>query len=112
MTAPMGESRSGKERWTIRFFMPRSYTRETLPEPTNSAVRIVTKPPETFGVLRFTGLPAPHAVAGQQARLLSILAGSAWQQDGAPVAWFYDPPWTIPFLRRNEVAVRVLPRPP
>ncbi|PRC49286.1 heme-binding protein, partial [Mycobacterium sp. ITM-2017-0098] len=26
-----------------------------------------------------------------------------------PVAWFYDPPWTLPFRRRNEVAVAVTP---
>ena len=26
---------------------------------------------------------------------------------GDPVVWFYDPPWTLPPLRRNEVAVRV-----
>jgi hypothetical protein len=35
------------------------------------------------------------------------LAGSKWQPQGEPVAWFYDPPWTLPPLRRNEAAVPV-----
>jgi hypothetical protein len=41
-----------------------------------------------------------------------MLAGSGWQPAGAAEAWFYDPPWTIPALRRNEIAVPVLPREP
>ncbi|HEY2195594.1 MAG TPA: hypothetical protein VGH76_25280 [Actinomycetospora sp.] len=30
---------------------------------------------------------------------------------GEPVAWFYDPPWTLPFRRRNEIAVPVAQTP-
>lgn len=37
------------------------------------------------------------------------LDGTNWTPSGAPVAYFYDPPWTLPFLRRNEVAVPVAP---
>jgi len=61
-------------------------------------------------VLRFTGSTAPQAVAAARARLLAALATGPWQPAGEPVAWFYDPPWTIPTLRRNEVAVPVTPR--
>jgi hypothetical protein len=46
-------------------------------------------------------------VAAETATLLDRLAGSGWTAAGSPVAWFYDPPWTIPALRRNEVAVIV-----
>ena len=53
---------------------------------------------------------APEAVARQNAALLQALATVPWQPTGAPVAWFYDPPWTLPWLRRNEVAVPVAPR--
>jgi hypothetical protein len=38
------------------------------------------------------------------------LPATRWEAAGEPVAWFYDPPWTIPALRRNEVAVPVAPR--
>ena len=67
-------------------------------------------PPETVAVLRFSGTPSPDAVAARTGELVKALAASAWQPAGAPVAWFYDPPWTIPSLRRNEVAVPVSPR--
>ena len=107
MTAPVAQSRTPAGGWTIRFFMPAQYTLDTLPRPTDPAVRIVPVPPETFAVLRFTGSTGADAVASRQAELTQALAGTPWHIAGPTVAWFYDPPWTIPFLRRNEVAVAV-----
>jgi hypothetical protein len=111
MTAPVAQERA-EGGWTIRFFMPSGYTEETLPKPTDPRVRIVPVPGETVAVLRFRGAPGPEEVAAQQARLLSALATGPWAPAGEPEAWFYDPPWTIPALRRNEVVVRVTPREP
>jgi SOUL heme-binding protein len=40
--------------------------------------------------------------------LLGALASSSgWTVAGPAVDWFYDPPWTLAMLRRNEVAVPV-----
>jgi hypothetical protein len=40
---------------------------------------------------------------------MEALNDPGWKVTGAPTALFYDPPWTIPFLRRNEVVVTVMP---
>lgn len=94
-------------RWTIRFTMPAAFTRDTLPVPDDDGIAIVDVPAEMVAVITFSGSTAPDAVQ-HQARLLSrILATSPWTPIGPPAAQFYDPPWTLPFLRRNEVAVRV-----
>jgi SOUL heme-binding protein len=110
MTAPVVAS-TGPAGLTMRFFMPAAYTPATLPEPVDPRVRIVEVPGETLAVLRFTGSTAPSAVAAREADLARALAGSAWEPTGPAVALFYDPPWTVPFLRRNEVAVPVARRP-
>ncbi|MFD2183961.1 SOUL family heme-binding protein [Rhodoplanes azumiensis] len=103
------DARSGGDppRWTIRFFMPEKFTRETLPVPNDAGIAIVEVPAETVAVIRFAGSTAPEAVQHQARLLTRILKTSAWRAVGAPVAQFYDPPWTLPPLRRNEVAQRV-----
>jgi len=110
MTAPVAQTRDAAGRWRIRFYMPSSYTMATLPKPNDAAVTLVQVPPETFAVLRFSGSIGAASVASHTADLVRGLENSAWRPVGAPVAWFYDPPWTLPPLRRNEVAVPVLPK--
>jgi len=109
MTAPVAQSRDAQGQWVVRFFMPSSYTLATLPVPDDGRVRLVEVPGETMAVLRFTGVASISAVSAKREALLAALKPSAWQPTGVPVAWYYDPPWTIPFLRRNEVAVPVAP---
>lgn len=106
MTAPVSQTREGAA-WRVRFFMPSKYTLETLPKPNNPAVQIVQVPGETMAVLRFSNSRSTEAVAQRTAELLRGLEGSRWSVAGAPVTWLYDPPWTLPFFRRNEVAVAV-----
>ena len=86
--------------------MPAQWTLASLPVPNDPAVELVAVPAATYAVLRFTGSTSAEAVAPRRAELASALAGSGWVARGEPVAWFYDPPWTIPFLRRNEVPCR------
>lgn len=110
MTAPVAQAAEGPDAWRIRFFMPARWTRETLPEPTDPKVAIVEVPGEVMAVRRFSGLPSAEAVRAEAARLGEALEHGPWVAEGPILAWFYDPPWTLPPLRRNEVAVRVVPR--
>ncbi len=107
MTAPVAQDRNGAGEWVVRFFMPATFTLDTLPTPRDSRVRLVPVPADTVAVLRFSGSTGADAVAREQGRLQAALSGSGWVTDGAPFAWFYDPPWTLPPLRRNEVGVAV-----
>jgi hypothetical protein len=110
MTAPVSQETGPGGTWVIRFFMPAEWTLETLPRPNDPAVTLVPVPAETVAVLRFTGDRSPDAVAARSGDLLRTLEDTSWRPTGRPVTWFYDPPWTIPFLRRNEVAVPVVAR--
>lgn len=109
MTAPVSQTRDSTGKWRVRFFMPSQYSTETLPKPNNPAVQIIEVPGETMAVLRFSNSRSAEAVAEKTVELLKSLAGSKWLASGTPAAWFYDPPWTLPFFRRNEVAVLVRP---
>lgn len=107
MTAPVAQERAGPGQWVIRFFMPAEKTMETLPTPNDAAVRLVTVPDETVAVRRFTGCRNRRAVASQAAQLMTTVREIGLEPAGTPAAWFYDPPWTVPMLRRNEVVVAV-----
>jgi hypothetical protein len=112
MTAPVdqtaaGEGEAAPGAWTIRFFMPAKYSLEQLPAPKDPAVRLQTVPGGDYAVLTFHGAWGPGAMRRREAELIGGLAQGSWRAQGQPSAWFYDPPWTLPALRRNEVAVRV-----
>ncbi|MFM8598474.1 MAG: SOUL family heme-binding protein [Mycobacterium sp.] len=109
MTAPVAAQRGAGDQWVIRFFMPAGNTLDTLPTPDDERVHLVEVPAETVAVLRFSGLATPSAVAAHTDDLLTILRTHGLKPAAEPVTWFYDPPWTIPFRRRNEVAVSLGP---
>ena len=109
MTAPVAQApatqASGEAGWVIRFYLPATLT--DPPVPNDARVRVAPVPEETVAVLRFSGTATADAVAERTKALTAALSGSPWHASGEPVAWFYDPPWTLPPLRRNEVAVPV-----
>jgi len=109
MTSPVVQQPAGGESWSIQFIMPSKYTMATLPQPNDPRVRLVEIPARTFAVVRFSGLGKADAVAQHEKALDAALAGSSWRAVGEPVTWYYDPPWTVPFMRRNEVARPVEP---
>lgn len=106
MTSPVSQS-PGDGGWTVQFFMPGKYRLADLPMPNDPSVKLVELAPETYAVKRFTGLGSPTTVARRNAELAAHLKARGRVTQGGPVVWFYDPPWTVPFLRRNEVALRL-----
>lgn len=109
MTAPV-EVDQGDEALVMRFFLPESFTAETAPRPTDPRVTLVVLDEAHIAVTSFTGWWTRAGVARRQAALVDQLTTTAWQAAGPPTAWFYDPPWTLPFFRRNEIAVPVVKR--
>jgi hypothetical protein len=100
MTAPV-QSSEGR----MMFFLPAEYGAASAPGPRDPRVQIVSVPSEKIAVLRFTGLGGVSPL--RQKQLLSGLIRSRWQAVGEPFMYYYDAPFTLPFLRRNEAAVVV-----
>lgn len=106
MTAPVMQQGAGQT-WLVRFVMPARYTMETLPSPRNPAVRLTAVPGKRFAVLRFSGLAGADSLKRHTEELESLVRARNLEVRSAPVFAFYDPPWTLPFMRRNEVMVEV-----
>jgi hypothetical protein len=106
MTAPV-ETAPGARGVRMRFFLPARYTAATAPRPTDARVHLILVPEETMAVLRFSGRGAEAELTRRKAALRAVLAPTPWRPVADPVILFYDPPFTLPFLRRTEAAVRV-----
>jgi len=105
MTVPVQSSPAGG---VMRFFLPRDVA-ENPPAPTDKLVRIVTVPAERLAVRRFSGSADAAKVATEERRLLADVARAGKTPTGTPFLLTYDAPFTLPFLRRNEVAVPLAP---
>jgi effector-binding domain-containing protein len=106
MTAPVTQQSAGGS-WEVRFIMPSSYTMDALPRPNNPSVKLISLPAERFAAIRFSGLAGDEAIARFKQRLLDRLAKQGLAPQGEVIMAFYNPPWTLPFLRRNEILVKV-----
>lgn len=106
MTAPVSQQNAG-DGWTISFTMPAGYTMDNLPRPVDPAVRLVEYPARRMAVVKFSGLAGEARMQAKQRELLDRVASAGLSPIGEPAFAFYDPPWTLPFLRRNEVMVEV-----
>jgi hypothetical protein len=91
----------------MRFFLPEDVVEAGPPVPNDPAVHIVTLPPADYVVIRFSGTLNDTVRIAQAEKLTHALAGRTWRAQGEPSVLSYDPPFALPFLRRNELAVEV-----
>ena len=106
MTAPVEVNKSDSA-LVMRFFMPSKYAISQLPEPTYYRVKLIEILKTTVAVLQFSGSTGDDAVANRTTELTKALGSTNWKIAGPATAYFYNPPWTLPFLRTNEVVIPV-----
>lgn len=109
MTAPVSMQQNDG-RWRVQFTMPSQYTMQTLPKPNNPDVKIVQVPAQTYGVIKFSGLAGSKKVAKKTETLKSWMQTQKLMITGTPELARYNPPWTLPFMRRNEVMMAYQPK--
>ena len=93
---------------TMQFVLPARLAAKP-PAPTDPKVAIVAVPARTLAVNRFSGSFGRRNLDTHLQELRDTLAHSGRTAEGAPIFLGYDPPFTIPFLRRNEVALQIEP---
>ncbi|MCX6557342.1 MAG: heme-binding protein [Candidatus Aminicenantes bacterium] len=106
MTAPVVATAVGDSQ-VISFGMPRSYTLEKLPKPTDPRVKIVLVPAKKYAVMRFSWYRSDARVKRMQEKLLSALARDGIVAEGSTAYAGYNAPWTPPWMTRNEVLVEI-----
>ena len=106
MTAPV-LSEEVEKGWYISFNMPKQFTKETLPIPNNSEVKIIEMPAEKYAVITFSGLVREKKYAEMLSLLNEEMKIRNLNPKSTVILARYNPPWTLPFWRRNEVWVKL-----
>ena len=115
MTVPVTRQRddAAEGRATVyRFVMERAYERGSLPVPDDDRVTIAEVPGGPFAVLRYRGRITEARFLKHVDLLRAALERDGIETVGEPVAAVYNGPWTPPFMRRNEVMIRLRPGQP
>ncbi len=106
MAAPVIQEKKGNA-WVMSFVMPEGYRLETLPVPLDDAVKLRMLPGRKVGVIRYSGLHSEHNLRNFAEKLTGWLEKNGNRVLSGARAASYDPPWTLPFLRRNEVHIDI-----
>ena len=93
--------------WVISFIMPDNYTLATLPKPNNKEIKIISLPREKYAVIVFSGLIRESSYQEKENLLNKFIKEKNLKTSGEIKIARYNPPWTLPFFRRNELMIKV-----
>ena len=106
MTAPVQQQSTGKS-WRMSFVMPSKYSMDSLPVPNNNRVRLKDILTKKFVVIEFSGTNSNENVTEHENQLMNYIEANQIKINDSPKYAFYNPPWSLPFLRRNEVMIEI-----
>ncbi|KAG4396484.1 hypothetical protein GLYMA_19G194936v4 [Glycine max] len=110
MTTPVLTTKmEDQDNWKMSFVMPSKYG-ANLPLPKDSSVRIKEVPRKIVAVVSFSGFVNDEEIKQRELKLRDALKSDSQFEikEGTSVEVAqYNPPFTLPFQRRNEIALEV-----
>ena len=107
MTAPVVQENVSDQLWKVHFVMPASYSIETLPRPNNNLVKLKNIESKRFVVIKFSGMAGNESIESHTLELKHFVDENRLTAKSLPIYAFYNPPWTLGFLRRNEIMLEL-----
>lgn len=107
MTAPVLQSFGADGEREMVFVLTDDFTAETAPEPADPQVRIAELPARRVAAYRFSGSFSDDAIAESTGTLQEWIREQRLSPIGPPESAGYNPPWTLPPFRRNEVLIPI-----
>jgi len=98
---------TASRQWRIEFTMPSDYTLANLPQPTNPDIKIREVPTRDYAAVRYSGLNTESRINEETSRLQTWVKQQGLVSTGAPELARYNPPWTLPIFRRNEILLPI-----
>lgn len=106
MTAPV-QQQENQGSWKISFVMPSQYNMQTIPKPNNDRIILKEIPERNYVVIRFSGESSNENIDKHKMQLMQYIKENNIQTVENLKYAFYNPPWTLPFMRRNEIMMQI-----
>lgn len=107
MTSPV-KMKQDDESFEMSFMMPSQYSIEQLPEPIDPRIKFEKVSPRLIATLQFTWLTSEKRNKNKAKELRKWLKKFPQYNVSSSYSYAgYNPPWTLPFLRRNEVHIEL-----
>lgn len=106
MTAPVIQQKSATV-WLMAFVLPQEYSLSTAPVPLDSSVTIKEIAGKKIAVIRYSGSLSEQGIGEKSEELKSWVDKQGYKAISPARSAAYDPPWTLPFLRRNKIHIDI-----
>ena len=91
----------------MQFYLPSKFNKKTTPIPTNSDVKITLMKEGYFAAIRYSGRSSDKNFIKYSKILRKALLEDKILINGFAIKATYNPPWTLPPFRRNEVMFNI-----
>ena len=93
---------------SMSFILSQQFTADTAPTPVTDSIVLKDIPAELIAAREFTGITTENEVNKQKAKLEDALISAGIVYDNSSFKVLnYNPPFTVPWIRRNEVSFRI-----
>lgn len=107
MTAPVSQT-AADGGYLVQFTMPKEFTLDTSPEPTDPKVKLREISAQTYAVITYSGSWSQSLYEEKLSLLKKLASEAGLKLEGEPVFSRYNSPFSLPFFRRNEIWIRVV----
>lgn len=108
MRSPVYQEETNAGVWSMWFILPKEYTLSTAPKPKNSDIVLEEIEPYEVACISYTGHNSVDKIKSHERDLAAWLTKhTEYAPTGKYMIAQYDAPFVIPFLKKNEIQVKL-----
>jgi len=108
MTVPVMQKSTGVNKWNVSFVVPKKFNLQNVPQPDNQSVKIINNPNLQVLVITFSGLFSDANIKENETKIRNYIKEKGLKIEEPPIYAGYNAPWTLWFLKRNEVLFKLI----